>query len=213
MFPLAEWLILALTVLAWAESHRFKKLGLTLILVWVIGKYLEGIWVWLQRWHIYYSRLLVAAVFCLYAFTRAKRHVLPLIFTSLTFLGQNLFLVNEPGIVPMEQLVFSLIIFIVAWFTAQEYWSMAFAISGSVLLNQLFVFFCFGGIVRHLDFPDPFLWHFSASFLVISGIFNFVLSKRVVKAPSKQSEEQNEGYLGEADLLEKGTDELGPIIE
>jgi hypothetical protein len=179
VLPLGEWLLFSLSFLAlieWRMFHFDKRLRILPVL-WILGWLLENSILSPQTWHWHTSRIFVLIGFVLIAWKNTpERRAMPLLLTALTFLGEDLFLVNEPGIFPYDQWIFALILMCIAFLSAQSVWGVAFALSAGMLLNVGFSVFLFDGIVRHLDFPDPFLWHFSIAVFVGIGAFKQAFS-------------------------------------
>ncbi|MDP4126569.1 MAG: hypothetical protein Q8912_06485 [Bacillota bacterium] len=118
-------------------------------------------------WHWHYARIAVMLFFGGWALRRAERRILPLLFTSFILSAETLFLVNEPGVFAYGDWFFTIATTFAAWLTAKSYWGTAGAFVGSVLLNQALGRFVYEGIIRHADFPDPFVWNFGVSFFTV----------------------------------------------
>lgn len=202
LFPYGEWIIMILTVEAWAESRVSKRLFLMISMAWIAGKGMEAFFSNMPLWHWHLARLAVMLVFFAWARSRAERKLIPFILASFTISVETLFTVNEPGIFPYEPWLFAVILFFVSWLTAQSFWGTAFAFTGSVLLNQGFVRFAYDGLVRHADMPDPFIWNFGViSFTAWSGLR--LVWQRVFSPLPRVYELQtltNEPFLEEPDL-------------
>jgi hypothetical protein len=128
-----------------------------------------------QTWHWHFSRLFVLLWFAWIAWRKtSERKVLPILLTGLSLLGQDLFLINEPGIFVYDQWVFALLLLFLAFLCTQSLWGMAWALTGGILLNIGFSVFFFNGIVRHYDLPDPFLWHFTITMFVSLTVIKLV---------------------------------------
>lgn len=170
-FPYGEWVIFFLVLVTWAEKRASRRFFLMLMIAWLIGRCLEAIFPSTTPWHWHFSRLSVMLAFWGWAWQRAERRVLPLLFTSFVLSLETLFIVNEPGVVPYETWFFTLVLLFVAWFTANSYWGTVATFTGSLLLNQVFTRFTYEGIVRRADFPDPFIWNFGVGlFTVWAGL-------------------------------------------
>ncbi|WP_243450201.1 hypothetical protein [Desulfosporosinus sp. Sb-LF] len=142
-----------------------------LTIAWLIGWIIEVVFPSTMPWHWHYARLAVMLVFWIWAWQRTKRRIFPLIFTSFILSVETLFLVNDPGVIPYGSWLFNAVLVLVAWLTSKSDWGIAAALIGSWLLNQALVRFTYEGIVRHADFPDPFVWNFSVGlFTVWAGL-------------------------------------------
>jgi hypothetical protein len=168
IFPFGEWLLFSLSLLSLTEWRMFRiDRGLRILpFIWILGLILENIVTIPGIWHWHFSRLFVLLGFVIVAYKyNPGRKVLSLVLTSLTFLVQDLFLINEPGIFKYDQWTFAIIVSCISYFSAQSLWGMGFALAGSMLLSLWFSVFFFDGIVRHFDLPDPFFWHFGIALL------------------------------------------------
>ena len=171
IFPYGEWVIFFLAFASWAEKRTSRRFFLMLLVAWLIGKCVEMVYPSTMPWNWHFARLVVMLIFWGWAWQRAERRIIPLIFTSIVLSIETLFLVNEPGVIPYEALVFTVVLFLVALLTANSYWGTAAAFTGSILLNQAFMRFTYEGIVRRADFPDPFIWNFGVGlFTVWAGL-------------------------------------------
>lgn len=169
--PYGEWVIFFLALATWAEKRAARRFFLLLLIAWLIGKCIEVVFPSTMPWHWHFARLGVMLVFWGWAWQRAERRILPLYFTSLVLSIETLFLVNEPGVIPYESWVFTVVLVLVARLTAHSYWGTAATFTGSILLNQVFMRFTYEGIVRRADFPDPFIWNFGVGlFTVWAGL-------------------------------------------
>lgn len=169
--PYGEWVIFFLALATWAEKRTSQRFFQILLFSWLIGKCVEVVFPSTTPWHWHFARLVVMLVFWVWAWGRAERRILPLLFTSLVLCLETLFLVNEPGVIPYETWIFSVVLFFVAWLTANSYWETAASFTGSILLNQVFKRFTYDGLVRSADFPDPFIWNFGVGlFTVWAGL-------------------------------------------
>lgn len=167
VFPYGEWIIFSLALVTWAEKRASQRLFLILMVVWVIGKGLEGFIPTAMPWHWHYARLAVMFAFWIWAWQRAERRILPLLLTSFILSIETLFLVNQPGVFPYELWLFTLLLILTAWLTAKSYWGTAAAFVGSIILNQPIVRFTYEGLVRYANLPDSFVWNFGVGFLAI----------------------------------------------
>ena len=167
VFPYGEWIIFFLALVTWAEKRVSQRLFLSLTVVWMIGKCLEGFVLTAMPWHWHFARLAVMLFFWRWAWQRAERQIMPLLLTSLTLSMETLFIVNEPGVLPYEPWLFTIVVVLISWLSAKSYWGTAAAFVGSIILNQALVRFTYDGIVRYADLPDPFVWNFGVGFLAI----------------------------------------------
>ena len=171
IFPYGEWVISFLALASWAEKRASRQFFLMLLSAWLIGKCVEIVFPSALPWNWHFARLVVMLFFWRWAWQRAERRISPLIFTSVVLSLETLFIVNQPGIIPYEAWVFTIVLFFVAWLTANSYWGTAAAFTGSILLNQAFMRFTYEGIVRRADFPDPFIWNLGVGlFTVWAGL-------------------------------------------
>lgn len=192
--PYGEWVIFLLALATWTKKRASRRFFLMLLIAWLIGKCGEVIFPPTMPWHWHYARLVVMLVFWGWAWQRAERRILPLLFTSFALSLETLFLVNEPGAFSYGSWPFIFVLILVAWLTGKSYWGTAAAFAGSILLNQALVRFTYEGIVRYADFPDAFVWNFGVSFFAIwAGLRLFgehLLPSNGVKAyePSEEQE-------------------------
>jgi len=157
--PYGEWIIFSLAVFTYVQARASRRLFQILLIAWLIGKCIEVFFPWTTPWHWHFARLMVMLAFWGWAWQRDKRRILPLLYTSFILSLETLFLVNQPGVIPYEAWLFTVVLFLVAWLTAQSFWGVAAAFTGSILLNQVFTRFTYEGIMRSADFPDPFIWN------------------------------------------------------
>lgn len=193
-FPYGEWVIFFLALATWAEKRASRRFFLMLLIAWLIGKWVEVVFPSTMPWHWHFARLASILVFCGWAWQRAERRILPLLFTSFVLSIETLFLVNEPGVIPYGSWLLTIVLILVAWLTGKSYWGTAAAFAGSILLNQALVRFTYEGIVRYADFPDAFVWNFGVGFFAIWAglrlIVEHLLPANGVKAyePSEEQE-------------------------
>lgn len=173
LFPYGEWVILFLTLLAWAEKRASRHFFLMLTFAWLIGKCAELYFALTLPWHWHFARLAVIFVFWLWSLPRAERRCLPLFFTCLIIGAETLLFVNEPGVFPFGEWLFAIALVLVAWLSAKSFWGTAAALAGSVLLNQAFVRFTYDGIIRYIDLPNEFTWNFGVGFFSAWAALSF----------------------------------------
>ncbi len=169
VFPLGDWLLLCIGLLSFVEwrSFSFNRGFRVLPFAWMAGWIFENSLAAPQTWHWHFSRLFVLLWFAWLAWKKtSERKVLPILLTGLSLLGQDLFLINEPGIFVYDQWVFALLLVFLAFLCTQSLWGMAWALTGGILLNIGFSVFFFNGIVRHYDLPDPFVWNFTITMCI-----------------------------------------------
>ena len=159
-FPYGEWVILFLALATWGEKRASRRFFLLLLFAWLIGTFIEAVFPSAMPWYWHYERLGVMLAFWGWAWWRSERQILPLLFTSFVLSSETLFFVNQPGVIPYETWVFTVVVVIAARLTAHSYWGTAAAFTGSILLNQVFMRFTYEGIMSRADFPDPFIWNF-----------------------------------------------------
>lgn len=171
-FPIGEYLIfgLGLFILGERSSQRSTRFWGGIWLAWLTGRLLEGFLAWNVPWHWHFSRLFVMVYFWGLAWQHAeKRKILPALITALALAGQNLFVVNEPGMFQGDQWFFGGIVLLIAFLTTQNFWEMVLALIGGILLDIGISVFLFQGIVRHYDLPDPFYWNLCVIYLASVG--------------------------------------------
>lgn len=170
-FPYGEWVIFFVALATWTEKRASRRLFLMLMIAWLIGKCVEIVFPSAMPWHWHFARLMVMLVFWRWAWRRSERRRLPLLLTSFVLSLETLFLVNQPGVIPYESWIFTIMLVFVARLTAHSYWGTAATFTGSILLNQVFMRFTYEGIVRRANFPDPFIWNFGVGlFTVWAGL-------------------------------------------
>lgn len=168
IFPLGEYLIfiLGLYALGFGRSQLSKRFWGGLWIAWLSGFLLESLLPWNGAYHWHYSRVLVMLFFAGIAWKHTKgRKILPSLVTAFALVAQNLFAVNEPGIIKGDQWFFGAIVLLIVLITTLDFWGMGLALMGGILLDLGISVFLFHGIVRHYDLPDPFFWNLSVIFL------------------------------------------------
>lgn len=174
IFPLGESLIfsLGLYALIHGSAQRTRQFWKGVWIVWLVGYLLERFIPWNGSYHWYFSRVLVLAFFTGVAWKNIKgRKILPSLITAFALAAQNLFALNEPGIIKGDQWIFGAIVLLTAVITTRDFWGMGFALMGGLLLDLGITVFLFHGIVRHYDLPNPFFWNLSVAFLVtVAGL-------------------------------------------
>ncbi|MGE4271693.1 MAG: hypothetical protein AB7E31_02295 [Desulfitobacterium sp.] len=165
MFPIGEWLLLSVGFLAWAEwpIFRIDKSLRVLPLAWILGWIIEDSFTLSLTWDWDFPRVLVLVAVTWIAWKRAKCRKFPgILVTSICLLAQDLFVLNEPGILSYDRWLFAVVFLAVAFFSTHDLWSMTLALSGGMLINMGLVMFLFDGVVRYYSLPNAFLWHFSS---------------------------------------------------
>lgn len=170
LIPYGDLLLFLVTLVSWAERLSQFKLLSRLCLAWLVGKIAEGYFNIESPWHWNLSRLAVLVVFLCLSWRRSHHRILAMIIPSVMLIAEDLLIVNEPGILPPEHLLFALGMFLTAWLTSESYWGMASGIAGSYLVSELFNLLALKGIFRYRDIPDPFLWNFVVASLVFSAL-------------------------------------------
>jgi len=166
-FPYGEWIILFLALATWAEKRDSRRLFLMLLMAWLIGMCIEVVFPSTMPWHWHFARLVVMLAFWRWAWKRAEQRILPLLFTSFVLSSETLFIVNQPGVIPYEAWIFTVVLILVARLTAHSFWGTAATFTGSILLNQVFTRFTYEGIMSRANFPDPFIWNFGVGFFTV----------------------------------------------
>lgn len=193
--PYGEWVIFFLALATWAEKRASRRFFQLLLIAWLIGKCGEVVFPSTMPWHWHFARLAVMLAFWGWAWQRAERRILPLIFTSIFLSLETLFLVNVPGVIPYEAWFFTAALFLVARLTADSYWGSAATFTGSLLLNQAFMRFTYEGIVRRADFPDPFIWNFGVGMFTVWAGFHLGWHYYKAYEPSEEEKEQQQQQL------------------
>jgi hypothetical protein len=168
-FPYGEWVILFLALATLTEKRAARRLLLLLLFAWLIGKCVEVVFPPTLPWTWHFARLGVMLAFWGWAWRRSERRIVPLLFTTFVLSSEVLFSVNQPGVIPYESWIFTVVLFNVAWLTSKAYWGTAATFIGSILLNQVFMRFTFEGIMSRADFPDPFIWNFGVGVFTVWG--------------------------------------------
>lgn len=176
-FPYGEWLLFFLVIISWSEGYPMRRWLYALSLAWLTGKALEFMIFTGQPWHFAYSRFAVMIIFLVWGWQKTKHRFVPILLTSLLLITQDLFLVNEPGIFHLQNWLFAGMLLLVAWLSTLSFWGMAVALAGGILINQGFIPFFYGGIVSHMDLPDPFLWNFMVISVCLLGLLKTWLGK------------------------------------
>lgn len=164
IYPLGEYLIfgLGLYSLVIGSGQRSRMFWGGVCVAWLIGFLLEILFPWEGAYHWHFSRAFVLTFFAAIAWKKTPgRKILPLLITAFALSSQNLFAVNEPGIIKGEQWIFGAIVLLMASIATQDFWGMGLALAGGILLDLGISVFLFQGIVRHYDLPDPFYWNLS----------------------------------------------------
>lgn len=194
LFPWGDWILLFGCLLSWSEKHRSRFIYYTLFGAWLLGKITSltleasgiGIWDWYWDWH--WEHLLPILVFAVWGWRRVGLRKFS-VFISLLGVGSvELFILNKPGLAPFEPWLPVLALVVVTVFLSSSFWEMAVVSSCTVLLNQGLLIFLYGGIVRHLEFPDPLMWHLGVLFFTGMGLYREY--RAAVTSDSPQQEEE-----------------------
>ncbi|AGA69763.1 hypothetical protein Desdi_2338 [Desulfitobacterium dichloroeliminans LMG P-21439] len=174
IFPIGEWLVLSIGLLAWAEwpvFHIHKSLRV-LPLAWIFGWIIEHSFTFSHIWDWDFPRIVVLLAVTWIAWKRAKGRRFPgILMTGICLLAQDLFVLNEPGIFSYDRWLFAVVFLAVALFSTHDLWSMTLALSGGILVNLGLTIFLFDGVVRYYSLPNSFLWHFSGVGCIMIAAF------------------------------------------
>ena len=186
LFPLGELLLFSVVLFAWTERLKCRCRIYLLFFAWLCGKILGSYFSPPGVWHWDWARLAVIFFFALWAWQKAQRHTIPLLITFIALLVQDLFLLNEPGVLPGDQLFFGFATLLIACLVSHTYWETMSALSWALLLNQLCILFLYRGVVSYAKMPEPFSWHLWASTCAAGALVRFVAIKRKEKAQEKE---------------------------
>ena len=168
---IGEIILLAVILWFWAEKPGGNYPVFALLLGWTLGRLLELYGEpFFQSWYYAYSRIILIILIWGWAWSHAKRRFLGWFLTTLTMAIGELFIVNEPGVLPSEHLVIYSVAFALAWLSTSSYWETVAACTGGVLSTLIFTPYFYGGLINHGELPDPFLWNFMIVCLIGLGI-------------------------------------------
>jgi hypothetical protein len=180
-YPLGEYLIflIGLYALVLGSDPNARLFWGGIWIAWLTGFLLESLFPWEGAYHWDFSRVLILIFFTVSAWKHSpRRKILPALITAFALIAQNLFVVNEPGIIKGDQWFFGGIVLLTAVITTQEFWGMGFALTGGILLDLGISAFLFQGIVKHYDLPDPFFWNLSVIALAIFANLRLLWKRR-----------------------------------
>ncbi|AFM01133.1 hypothetical protein [Desulfitobacterium sp. PCE1] len=201
VFPLGEWLLLSIGFLAWAEWPLFRiDRSLRIIpLVWVLGWIVEYSFTFFPPWDWHFPRIFVLVALTLVAWKKTEERKYPgILLASFCIVAQDLFVLNEPGILAYDQWLFAIIFVSVAFFITRDLWSMIAALCGGMLLSIVFTIFLFDGVVRYYTIPNAFLWHFSIGACMIIAVLRkareyYQARKTLIPIAVHQESQSDEG--------------------
>lgn len=171
MYFIGELALLALALWCWTEDRKEKYFFYILLLAWVIGKLGEAdIRLESGTWHYSFSRILILLGIWGWSWQRAKRRFWILLLPTLSFLIGDLFMINEPGLIPAGTVVIYAGALLLCWLAASSYWELVAAYTGADLIKLSFTPYLYHGLVHDLELPDPFLWNFTVLSLIAVGI-------------------------------------------
>ena len=203
MFPLGDWILLFICLLAWAEKHASRRICYSLLAAWLAGTVIEGKFGWQGTWYWHYAHLLVILVFWWWGWRRARSKVLPVLIAILGISSIELFILNKPGLVPFEEWLPTLAILSMSVFLSSSFWEMVVISTSSVLINQgLFIFF-YGGLLRHADLPDPRMWNLGVLFFAGVVLYREVRVWFVKRGNSRQKLVENTKLVVEREVPDR----------
>lgn len=155
-----------------ALSHKLsnpaKHVWLSLSGAWLLGRFLEAAFPWSSTriYHFHFAQILALITLAAMAWRYTPgRKILPAVTTTFALLGQNLLVLNEPAMFLGEQWFFGGIVLLISFLSTTDFWGMALALAGGILLDLGISAVLFQGVVRYYELPDPFYWHLSMAFL------------------------------------------------
>jgi len=163
-FPIGDWVLLCLGLLAWAEKPPFQLDKSLRIIppVWVLGWLFEQGRAFSPPWDWHYPRIFLLMVLAIIAWGKTKeRRISCILLATMCLLVQELFLLNEPGIFAYDKWLFAGIFVTVALISSPNLWNMVLALAAGQLMSMGLTVFLFEGVLRYYSMPNPFLWHFS----------------------------------------------------
>jgi len=113
--------------------------------------------------------LAVLIVIVFWSRLHEARGYFALFWATLTLAGQYLLILNEPGIIPYQELLFPLMWITITRLAAHTYWDLAFALCGALLINQFLIVLLFQGIILYQELPDPHYWQLTITYLCLKA--------------------------------------------
>ncbi|WP_434511948.1 hypothetical protein [Desulfitobacterium sp. AusDCA] len=175
IFPLGEYLVFSMGLLAVFNklSNRSKHVWMSVSGAWLIGRLLEIAFPWSSTriYHYHFAQILALAALAATAWQYTSgRKILPAVMTSFVLVGQNLLVLNEPAMFLGEQWFFGGIVLLISFLSTADFWGIALALAGGILLDLGMSVLLFQGVVRYYELPDPFYWQLSIAFLTSLSI-------------------------------------------
>ncbi|MDR3289506.1 MAG: hypothetical protein LBT22_08775 [Peptococcaceae bacterium] len=193
VLPIGEFILFSAALIGWTEQSGYRHRLYGLLLAWIGGSVLEGLFLPSVIWHWNWARLAVMLLFWLWVRRQAHRRFLPLLLTGTALIVQDIFLLNEPGVIAGDQLIFSLAAVLVASLTAGGYWEMLAAVAGAWFFNQLAIGLIYIGtdVINYTEIPDAFAWHFEAAVCSAAALFRATAVKMKKTRTEKTQEEKD----------------------
>lgn len=198
IFPFGEVIILLMIIVPWPEKGPNRTLLFSLLVAWIVGKCLEGLFPTPAPWDWHFSRLITMIVFFVIAWRRSKRRFMPLIVASFSFSIETLFLLNQPGVFLYDTWIATFTLFIICWLIARSFWGSALAFTGSILINQLFIRYTYEGIMKQVDLPASSVWNLGVILFAVWACLGLVWRNLPSKTLDKPGTELLTTDLAEA---------------
>ncbi len=168
VFPIGEWLLFSVGILAWLDDALPKSLRV-LPFAWFGGWVIEYFFTFSQTWNWFFPRIFVLIVIGEIAWERVSaKKIAPMFLAGGCLVIQDLFTLNEPGIFAYDQWLFAFLFVLIAYLSSINLWGMVLSVSGGLLWSSLVTMFLFHGVVNYYEFPNDFLWHFA--FATVCGL-------------------------------------------
>ena len=168
IFPIGEWLLFSIGILAWLDEAIPKSLRI-LPLSWLGGWIFEYFFSFSSTWNWFFPRIFVLLIIGEIAWRNlSERRIIPMFLAGGILVIQDLFLLNEPGIFPYDQWFFAFLFVLIAYLSSTNLWGMVLGITGGLMWSSFATMFLFNGVVNYYEFPNNFLWHYS--FAVVGGL-------------------------------------------
>lgn len=202
IFPIGEYLVFSMGLLAVFEKlpNPSKRVWICLSGAWLVGRLLEMVFPWSSTriYHYHFGQILVLVTLAAMAWQYTPgRKILPAVTTSFALVGQNLLILNEPAMFLGEQWFFGGIVLLVSFLSTIDFWGMALALSGGILLDLGISVLLFQGVVRYYELPDPFYWHLSIAFLTSISLGKSLSSLWRQRSAEKMNESEEFTLEGE----------------